>query len=391
MLITLILVLVLAALAAAALLATEIRRKNMGIWLGSYLLRKKPVVESGPVHVMFMFVDHYEPGWKRPSYETEVARVAQWSKRYPEMASKHVDADGVHPQHTFFYPEEEYRKEHLDAIEKMCRDGFGEIEVHLHHDNDTEAGLREKIQRFVKILHEEHGALPLDPISQKPVFGFIHGNWALDNSRADGRWCGVNNELIVLKDLGCYADFTLPSAPSETQTKKINSIYYAKDDAHTCKSHNVGTDVTVGGRESGDLMIMQGPLALNFVNRKWGFLPRLENADVRLSSQPTSDRVDLWVNQHIHVVGRPEWLFVKVHTHGTQEPDMETLLGDPIDKMHSYLESKYNDGKKFKLHYVTSREAFNIIKAAEAGKSGDPHQYRDFILPKPRNRNVHAS
>ena len=33
-------------------------------------------------------------------------------------------------------------------------------------------------------------------------------------SLPDGRWCGLNNELILLRDLGCYADFTLPSAPS---------------------------------------------------------------------------------------------------------------------------------------------------------------------------------
>jgi hypothetical protein len=377
-------------LVGVAFVAMEIRRKNMGNWLGSYFRQRKPALDNGPIHVMFMFVDHYEPGWRRPSYETEVARVAQWSKRYPEMAGKHRDADGVHPQHTFFYPEEEYRKEHLDALEKMCRDGFGEIEVHLHHDNDTDAGLREKLTRFVKILHEDHGALPIDPATGCPTFGFIHGNWALDNSRADGRWCGVNNELIILREMGCYADFTLPSAPSETQTSTINSIYYATDHPHECRSHETGTPVRAGGKASGDLMIMQGPLALNFKNRKWGLLPRLENADVRLSSQPTPDRVDLWVEQHIHVQGRPDWVFVKVHTHGTQEPDMETLLGDPIDKMHSYLEAKYNDGKKYKLHYVTSREAYNMIKAAEAGKSGNPNDYRDFVLPRPRNRQPHA-
>ena len=26
---------------------------------------------------------------------------------------------------------------------------------------------------------------------------------------------------------------------------------------------------------------------------------------------------------------------------------------------------------------------FNMIKAAEAGEIGTPHQYRDYILPKP--------
>ena len=37
-----------------------------------------------------------------------------------------------------------------------------------------------------------------------------------------------------------------------------------------------------------------------------------------------------------------------------------------------------------KLHYVTAREVFNLVKAAEAGKSGDPNPFRDFVLPPPQ-------
>jgi hypothetical protein len=40
----------------------------------------------------------------------------------------------------------------------------------------------------------------------------------------------------------------------------------------------------------------------------------------------------------------------------------------------------------FRLHYVTAREAYNIVKAAEAGKAGDPNAYRDFEVPPPANR-----
>jgi hypothetical protein len=32
------------------------------------------------------------------------------------------------------------------------------------------------------------------------------------------------------------------------------------------------------------------------------------------------------------------------------------------------------------LHYASVREAYNIIKAAEAGKTGDPDQYRNFVI-----------
>lgn len=63
---------------------------------------------------------------------------------------------------------------------------------------------------------------------------------------------------------------------------------------------------------------------------------------------------------------------------------MDTLLGEPVDRMHQYLEQAYNDGKHHVLHYVTAREVYNIIKAAEAGKGGDPGAWRDFELPAPQ-------
>ncbi|HFC53788.1 MAG TPA: hypothetical protein ENJ43_05090 [Gammaproteobacteria bacterium] len=374
-----------ATLLALLLLVRELRNKQVHLWLGSYLKRSARPEHEGVTHIMFCFVDHYEPRWENPPYQREVERVARWLRDYPKLAEKHSDADGRHPRHSFFYPEEEYREEHLDAIAQLCRMGYGEIEIHLHHHDDTETGLRDKLQRFTRVLHEKHGALSTFPDNGQPAWGFIHGNWALDNSLPDGSNCGVNNELIVLREMGCYADFTLPSAPSSTQTSKINSIYYAKDDPEAPKSHDDGRDVRVGGKPWGDLMIIQGPLMLNWRNRKWGILPRIENGDIRTCYPPTPERVDLWVKAGIHVRGRPEWLFIKVHTHGTQERDMECLLGEPVDEMFSYLEQRYNDGEHYRLHYVSAREMYNIIKAAEAGMAGDPSDYRDFILQPPAN------
>jgi hypothetical protein len=88
------------------------------------------------------------------------------------------------------------------------------------------------------------------------------------------------------------------------------------------------------------------------------------------------------VNTGIHVQGRPEWIFVKVHTHGTQERDIDTLLGKPMDEAFTYLETRYNDGRDWKLHYVSAREMYNIAKAAEQGLAGDPGQYRDLVVPR---------
>ena len=54
--------------------------------------------------------------------------------------------------------------------------------------------------------------------------------------------------------------------------------------------------------------------------------------------------------------------------------------------MFDYLEAKYNDGEKYRLHYVTAREAFNIVRAAEDGKSGNPGDFRDYVIPHPLER-----
>lgn len=382
------LTLVLLAAAVATLLIAgyvAIRSRNMGVWLPAYLKNdwRAPAPAGVTRHLMFCFVDHFEPAWENPGLEIERRRVRRWLKEYPRLCAGLLDADGRPPVHSFFYPGEEYRPEHLDNLVELCRRGLGEIEIHLHHDNDTEAGLRAKLQAFTNQLVNRHGALPVDEMTLRAQWTFIHGNWALDNSHPSGMHCGVDDELRVLAEEGCYADFTLPAAPDPCQTRTINQIYYAESRPHGRKSHDSGTPVVVGGKQQGDLMIIQGPLGLMWSRPKFGFIPRIENADVRTSSLPTPARIDDWVRTGIHVKGRPEWIFVKVHTHGTQERDMDTLLGTPMRRAFEYLGERYNDGQEWKLHYVSARETFNIIKAAEAGADGDPGQYRDYIVKRP--------
>jgi hypothetical protein len=376
------------ALLGLALGGVLIRKKNMHIWLPDYLRRKIKghSTVKGPIHIMFCFVDHYEPQWEnRDNIEKERARVDRWCRDYPKNFSHIKDADGCMPKHTFFYPEEEYREEHLSKLADLCSQGFGELDIHLHHHDDTAENLKETLEGFAKTLHEQHGGLPVHPKTNKPSYAFIHGNWTLDNSDPHGRFCGVKNELVVLKETGCYADFTLPSAPNPAQTRKVNAIYYATGNPDKSKSHDTGTDVEVGVPSSGDLMIIQGPLGFNWKKRKFGFMPGIENGDIKRTTPPSKHRVDNWVSKHVHVKGKPEWVFVKIHTHGTQENDMDTLLGEPAVSMYEYLASKYNDGEKYVMHFVSSREMFNIIKAAEAGESGNPGNYRDYFLGRPKN------
>jgi hypothetical protein len=375
----------LVAVVAVLLVARSIYyKKGLHLWVPNWLARKKVALPAGKKHIILAFVDHYEPKYQQVSKEQERARVDRWVEKYPKMAAKFKDSDGVHPQHSFFYPDEEYEREHLDKVADICRAGFGEIEIHLHHHDDTEANFCNRISTFVDILRKDHDALPIDPATGKPVFAFIHGNWCLDNSSPDGRNCGINNELTLLRQLGCYADFTFPSAPDLSQPSKINSIYYATDDPHKPKSHDTGADVKVGGKASGDLLLINGPLGLNFKWNKFGFVPRIDNADIRVSCPTIKDRVDFWVDQHIHVQGRPEWIFIKIHTHGTQERDEEALLGELAEQGYRYIEQRYMRELQWGVHYVSAREMFNIVKAAEAGESGDPGKFRDYLLPKPK-------
>ena len=88
---------VLLLIGAAALLSWAIRARNMQIWLGSYLRRKRPPAVDGPVHVMFCFVDHFEPNWGRVDMATQRARVDRWCRDYRALAGAHRDADGRPP------------------------------------------------------------------------------------------------------------------------------------------------------------------------------------------------------------------------------------------------------------------------------------------------------
>src|SRR5262245_60039663 len=113
-------------LIAAGLVLEALRRRHVLQWLPGYIhARMGPDPRAGgPTHIMFCFVDHFEPAWKRPGPEVEHARVARWCRDYPLLAERFRDADGRHPTHTFFFPEEEYRFEHLDRLCQLCSRGF---------------------------------------------------------------------------------------------------------------------------------------------------------------------------------------------------------------------------------------------------------------------------
>jgi len=171
------------------------------------------------------------------------------------------------------------------------------------------------------------------------AYAFIHGNWALDNSRPDGRWCGVNNELDILRETGCYADFTFPSAPSPTQTRKINSIYYAVDDPARPKSHDWGIDVGRGPAPVNGLLLIQGPLLLDWRRRKWGLLPGVENGCIQGNQIPTIRRLETWLRARVQGQG---FLGANILVLEYVDPRLYPVEPVPWTPKHYYIPSAPN-------------------------------------------------
>jgi hypothetical protein len=362
--------------------------RRFDLWLPSYAAgtfgraaaRRRR--RQGLTHILYLVCDHYEPrhGATRPGQPEE--RVAAWHTQYARMQETIHAQFGTRPLHTFFYPPH-HGYEHLPKLAEMAHDGLGEVELHYHHHGDTEQTLRRDLRATLDAYHAQ-GLLLQSGEKPKGGFGFVHGDWALNNSCHD-KYCGVNDEISLLQELGCWADFTMPSG-NVCQTRKINSIYYGVSDPHRPKAHDSGPDAKAGTAAPGGLMMIQGPLAIN-----WGAPshPRPENASLTTNNWGRPDRVRTWLDANIHVQGRPDWLFVKLHTHGAIERDFDALFGDKALALHRHLNEHYNDGKRYRLHYVTARQAYNIAKAAEAGFDGDPSRFLDHVVAPPATQFYH--
>lgn len=355
-----------------------LRDRGLRYWLPSYFMSaprrwiQYKRLSGSPIHVMFLVCDHYEPKHEIKNKGQDIERVKIWKNGYKFFFQRCKNEFGIGPKHTWFYPPH-HGLEHLSTLTELAFGGFGEVELHFHHEGDNSEALRFKLKKTID-EYNRRGLLLSRGHQPQTAFGFIHGDWALDNS-AGGKYCGVNDELNILQELGCWGDFTMPSA-NECQTRKINSIYYAEDNPKEPKSHDWGKDVSVGMGPPAGLFMMQGPLGINWFGPGY---PRLENACLTTKNWGRMDRIKFWLKCGIHVRGRPEWVFIKLHTHGAIEKDFDALFGERAFQMHHMLNEHCND-KNYQLHYVTAREAYNISKAAEAGCTGNPDDYRDYHI-----------
>ena len=144
------------------------------------------------------------------SWAGTLTAVAVWANAYRRMASAHRDADGRPPQHTWFYPIEQFDAQAGSGRWTSSAEGdTGRSSSTCITRTTRAASLAGKFDAGKKELGRP-GAFVTDEPHPRSVFAFAHGNMSLDNSRGDA-YCGVNDEFTVLQQMGCFADFTFPS------------------------------------------------------------------------------------------------------------------------------------------------------------------------------------
>ena len=185
----------------------------------------------------------------------------------------------------------------------------------------------------------------------RQLFGYVAGNSALDNGAGDDSLSGCDTEISasrrrLLRRLHLpIARLAGPAAEGQRPLLRHRG--------RSAESYNDGVDVEVGRKPSGDLMIFQGPVAIDW--QMGGF----EEGALENSSPPHPRRLAGLLAGNVHVAGRPEWIFVKTHTHAMQ--NRASFLSDDMDAMYEAMETWWNR-PPFRLHYVTAREAYNIVE-----------------------------
>ncbi|HWS54066.1 MAG TPA: hypothetical protein VN228_08070 [Pyrinomonadaceae bacterium] len=341
---------------------------------------------AGPLHLIVMVADHFEPSWSERGgllpVDEQRRRLDRWCELARATGEAVRDVDGTPFRHTNFYPAEQYHRPLLETLAGLQAEGFGEVEVHLHHGverPDTEANLRRALVEFRDTLAEEHGCLSREGDGGQPKYAFVHGNLALANS-AGGRFCGVDNEMRVLAETGCYADFTLPAAPLRPQVPRLNAVYEPGRPLDEPVPHRSGPSLKVGRRPRLPA-VFTGPLVFNWERRVRGLpVPRLDDG-VLAANYPTDfRRLERWAGARVSVRGRPEWVFVKLYCHGFFTFDQSACIGEGARRFWSEALEESARSNRYRIHFASAREAFNIAMAAVDGRDGEPNQYRDYLL-----------
>jgi hypothetical protein len=363
--------------------------RNAFPWLVRYpFVRASAMLQrsSEKQRLIFVVANHFEPSWSANGLldsETQKKRLDEWHEIARETGEAIRDSDGTKFRHTNFFPAEQYEPALLNQLAAMQAEGLGEVEIHLHHglkSPDTAENLRRQLVEFRDKLAGQHKCLSRLDGTGIPMYAFVHGNLALANS-CHGKFCGVDSEMKILQDTGCYADMTLPSAPDETQVPVLNKIYECALPLEERVPHRKGISVRVNGNQPQLPLIFTGPLVFNWTRKVKGIpVPRIEDGALVHNQPMDLARLNRWRSARISVEGKPDWVFVKLYCHGFFDHDRSACIGEKARRFFGEILEYGEKSGDYTVHFASAREAFNMVLAAIEGKAGSPGNFRDYRL-----------
>lgn len=174
-------------------------------------------------HIIYMHADHFEPG--SCSLDICNERLKIWTNDLKKLKIK--PSLFVFPSLLMDYRDGKIitRPSSLTPtiikyLKPMENNG-ADINLHIHHERWTTSSVT--TEPWITLLREkkvtDEQMLITHIIDVKKVFedvgidmtswGFVHGMWGLNAS--DTRVCNIENEIIILKEYGCFGDFTFPA------------------------------------------------------------------------------------------------------------------------------------------------------------------------------------
>ncbi|MDG5815214.1 hypothetical protein QA601_08995 [Chitinispirillales bacterium ANBcel5] len=338
------------------------RKSKTGKVYFPYIKRK---TENGnqkfPLHLYVAICNHYSPFWNGVSQEIAEHRVITWCREYRNFANKHRDSNGKRPVHTIFYDEQQYNAKFLDSFSKLCWEGLADVELLLESGGNSGEQFSRRIEDFRDVLFHHHGLLRKDRFGEIR-FGAIHKSTSANKSAITVQ---DNTELFsILKSSGCLALFNSPYTHKSSQKEEHNGIYFIPQNGYD--DLNSKRTLVFAGLDKwidNELLYIQGPMALNWRNRVCGLIPRVEDGELGNWAKVTPQRVQLWVKCPVKLQGISNHIFIKLHTFGAVDSNVRYIFGENgYHSLCSELEQKYNDGERYKLHYVSAYQMYSKIR-----------------------------
>ena len=109
------------------------------LWRAGEFARRalRSIACGGRAHLILVVANHFEPSWDermgKVGLSTQRARVDEWCEQARATGEVTRDCDGTPFRHTYFYPAEQYHRPLVERLAELEAEGFGEVEIHLHH------------------------------------------------------------------------------------------------------------------------------------------------------------------------------------------------------------------------------------------------------------------